>query len=218
MIEGTTIALPTVVLSAEVRLLNRVRDRTDAMAWTEFMGVYQPVIRAFVRLHGIAASDVPDVVQDIFVRLVPTLAQFQFDPSRGQFRTWLWRVASNAACNWLRKKASLARIETSWREQQSGRSAEDDSDERERTRRQQLLDQVLVEVRSTTLPATWACFEGRVLRDRPAVELAVELGVSKNSVYVNASRVLAQVRKRCAQSLGVNSTTLRPNTLMKETP
>jgi RNA polymerase sigma-70 factor (ECF subfamily) len=158
------------------------------------------MIRAFVRRQGAAASDVPDIVQDIFVRLIPTLARFQFDPSRGRFRTWLWRVASNAVANWNRKSTSRARTEAAWRERQSAHALRDNvSAEPEQTHLRHLLDQVLVEVHETTLPTTWACFEGRVLRARPAVELAAELGVSQNSVYVNASRVLAQVRKRCVQ-------------------
>src|SRR5262249_44869585 len=155
---------------------NRVRDRTDAAAWAEFVRVYQPVIRAFVRRHGVTAGDVPDLVQDIFARLVPTLARFQFDPARGQFRTWLWRIASNAAANWNRKRASRVRAEATWRARRSDPLADsaaeadtpDDRDQHDRY----LLNRVLVEVRGTTLPATWACFEGRVLHDRPAGELA----------------------------------------------
>jgi RNA polymerase sigma-70 factor (ECF subfamily) len=156
------------------------------------------MIRAFVRRHGVAAGDVPDIVQDIFVRLIPTLARFQFDPARGQFRTWLWRVASNAVANWNRKRNSRTRTEAAWRERQFAQTLGDNvAPEPEQTHYRHLLEQVLVEVRGATLPTTWACFEGRVLRARPAIELAAELGVSQNSVYVNASRVLAQVRKRC---------------------
>jgi RNA polymerase sigma-70 factor (ECF subfamily) len=186
--------------SEEARLLQRVRDRTDAGAWAEFVEAYQPMIRAFVRRHGAATDDVPDIVQDVFVRLIPTLARFRFDPSRGRFRTWLWRVVGNIVVNWNRKRNSRARTEAAWRERRSAHDRDNDSAEPEQPYLRPLLDQVLVEVHGTTLPTTWACFEGRVLRDRPAVELAVELGVSQNSVYVNASRVLAQVRKRCIRS------------------
>jgi RNA polymerase sigma-70 factor (ECF subfamily) len=145
----------------------------------------------------VPACDVPDVVQDIFARLIPTLARFQFDATRGQFRTWLWRVARNAAMNWRRKQANRARTEATWRDRCPPQSTNDDLDEWGQHRR--LLNQVLVEVRRTTLPATWACFVGRILCDRPAVEVAVELGISQNTVYVNASRVLARVRERCVR-------------------
>ena len=57
----------------------------------------------------------------------------------------------------------------------------------------------------------------RVLRDRSAGEVAVELGVSQDTVYVNASRVLARVRERCIRSSGANPAALRPNLSVKET-
>jgi RNA polymerase sigma factor (sigma-70 family) len=186
--------------SPEIRLLQRVRDRTDAGAWAEFVDVYQPVLRAFLRRQGVIAADIQDVMQDIFARLIPALARFEFDPSRGRFRTWLWRITSNAAANWSRKRASRARAEAAWcRHQPTDLAGSCALDEREQVRHLQVLDQVLAEVRGTTSPATWACFEGRVLRDRPAAELATELGVSPNSVYVNACRVRAQVRERCTR-------------------
>jgi RNA polymerase sigma-70 factor (ECF subfamily) len=181
----------------EARLLERVRDRTDAAAWEEFVAVYEPVLRAIVRRNGVAAADVPDVVQDIFVRLVPALARFEFDPSRGQFRTWLWRIACNAASNWRRKRASRVRAEAAWCSHQAADAAAADVGEAgEPVRLRRVLDLVLAEVRERSTLATWACFEGRVLRERPATELATELGVSPNAVYVNACRIRARVREQ----------------------
>ncbi|HJZ55649.1 MAG TPA: sigma-70 family RNA polymerase sigma factor, partial [Gemmataceae bacterium] len=160
----------------------------------------EPVLRAFLRRQGVAGADVPDLVQDVFARLVPALARFEFDPSRGRFRTWLWRITRNAAANWSRKQANRARAEAAWCRHQPAEAAETDTwQEWEQVRLRQILDQVLAEVCDATMSATWACFEGRVLRDRPAGELASELGVSPNVVYVNACRVRARLRKQCTR-------------------
>jgi RNA polymerase sigma-70 factor (ECF subfamily) len=184
--------------SAEVRLLERVRDRTDAGAWEAFVGEYEPVLRTFVRRQGVDATDVPDLVQEILVQLIPALARFDFDPARGRFLTWLWRVAGNAAKNWMRKRTSRTRAEAAWRQYRSESQARNDPpDEPERARLRSMLDRVFAEVRRTTLPATWACFEGQVLHGRAANELATELGVSPNAVYVNTSRVRARIREQC---------------------
>ena len=183
--------------SPEVRLLKRVRDRSDAGAWQAFVDEYEPVLRAFVRRLGVDVADVPDVVQEILAQLVPALARFEFDPSRGRFVTWLWRIASNAAKNWNRKRVSRARAEAAWHQLQPVNQTGDDApDERERARLRNTLDRVIAEVRQTTLPATWACFEGQILHGRPADELATELGVSRNAVYVNTFRVRARVREQ----------------------
>ena len=37
-----------------------------------------------------------------------------------------------------------------------------------------------------------------MLRDRPGADIAAELGISAEAVYVYASRVLKAVRKQCA--------------------
>ena len=49
------------------------------------------------------------------------------------------------------------------------------------------------QVRAQYRPRTWACFEQHVLRGRPGAEVAAELGLTANTVTVNASRVLARL-------------------------
>src|SRR3954468_15077588 len=193
MMTGSATDSPTTVAkwpqSPQDRLLERVRDRTDADAWAEFVDVYQPVLSAFARRRGVSAADVPDVVQEVLARLVPGLTRFRFDPSRGQFRSWLWRITSNAASNWRRKRFCRTRAEVAWcQHRPAGTTDPEAADERAHARFPQVFDQILADVRETTTPATWACFEGHVLRGRPAGELATELGVSLNAVYVNTCR------------------------------
>jgi len=184
--------------SPEARLLERIRDCTDVAAWAEFVNSYQPVLTAFVRRRGVYPADVPDVVQEILARLARALARFEYDPARGRFQTWLWRVTCNAASNWIQQRVSRARVEAEWcRHRSTDTGGPDAVGERDRSKALRALDLILAEVRKATSPATWACFEGQVLRGRPAPELAAELGISTNAVYVNACRVRARVRERC---------------------
>ena len=185
-----------------VSLIERVRNNEDSVAWGEFFAIYRPLLVAYVRKHGVSEHDAADVVQDVFSRLVPALASFEFDPQRGRFRTWLWRVTYNALSDWGRRRAVRARAEQGWAEQdaidQQQRADEGQSDvEWDELYRRRILEVVTERVRATTQPVTWACFEGRILAGRPAAEIAAETGVSVNAVYVNASRVLARVREEC---------------------
>jgi hypothetical protein len=45
----------------------------------------------------------------------------------------------------------------------------------------------------------WACFEQRLLRDRPGALVARNLGLEPGTVFVNTSRVLKQVRTVCQE-------------------
>ena len=68
--------------------------------------------------------------------------------------------------------------------------------------RRRSLEVVLPRAREKASPTAWACFEGRLVRRRPAAEIAAELGITSNAVYVYVSRVLQDVRRRCAEIEG----------------
>ena len=65
--------------------------------------------------------------------------------------------------------------------------------------RMKILHHALKSVRNRTSARTWACFEQRLLRDRPGVAIAAELGLEASTVFVNASRVLKRVRAVCQE-------------------
>ena len=67
------------------------------------------------------------------------------------------------------------------------------------------MKRVLPRVRSTSSELAWKCFEERLLKDRPGAEIATELSITPDAVYVYASRVLKMVRQQCttvAEELG----------------
>lgn len=195
-------------MAAETRvsLIERVRDHSDQTAWSEFFAIYNPLLTAYVRKQGASEHDAADIVQDVFARLVTVLSSFELDAERGRFRTWLWYVTQNALTDWARRRATRDRAEQGWIEKLETATERGSSDEWNQLYRQCLLDVAIKRVQSSTQPTTWACFEAKVLNDRPADEIADELGISANSVHVNASRVLAKVRdelKACEEPLAL---------------
>jgi len=189
------------MLETRLSLLERVRDPADATAWSEFVVLYRPLLLAYVRKRGINEHDAHDVVQEVFTRLVPALAQFRLDHRCGRFRSWLWQVTHATLTDWARRRTVRTRAEKEWLDQhQDGSSVSDHPDnDWDELYRRRILDVALKRVRETAQPTSWACFEGRILEDRPAAEIASELGLSVNAVYVNASRLLSRVRDECDQ-------------------
>lgn len=51
-------------------------------------------------------------------------------------------------------------------------------------------------------PATWKAFWGCVVEERPAAELARELGMTENAVYLAKGRVLRRLRQELDGLLG----------------
>ena len=150
-------------------LLIRVRDTTDAEGWHEFLTLYEPLIHAYVRKMGICGYDADDAVQDILIRLLKTLPEFQLDRERARFRTWLWKVTRNALVDRARRQGRRVHAEEAWTEKILREAAvETEDDDWKKQYRYRLLEYAKTKVRERSHPKTWACFEEHFLNGRPS--------------------------------------------------
>ena len=186
-------------------LLQRLRSSScDEKSWREFVALYEPLLLRYVQARGLAENDAIDVVQNVFASLLEALRKFELDHSRGRFRTWLWRVTQNAIADWSRRQKRRRAAEDGWREtiEEFGTSSTEELEEEWETAcRQRVMEFSLVRIRDETRSKSWSCFEQHILKGRPAADVATELGLSAGAVYVNASRVLARVRRKCTEYL-----------------
>ena len=75
-------------------LLKKIADLAngdDAAVWLEFVELYTPPLRHFIRSvnQTLSAADVEDAVQEIFVRLTEVLREGGIDQKKGKFRDYL---------------------------------------------------------------------------------------------------------------------------------
>lgn len=80
--------------------LARLAQAGDMRAFEALVVKYQRRIARHVARFIASADDVEDVVQEVFVRAYRGLASFRGD---SLFYSWLYRIASNAAFNHLRR-------------------------------------------------------------------------------------------------------------------
>ncbi len=92
-----------------VSLLERLNDRTDALAWLEFCTVYERTIYSIARKYGLQDADAREVSQEVLVTISRRIGSFDPDPS-GRFRSWLSTIAKNATIDLLRKNSSTRRL------------------------------------------------------------------------------------------------------------
>src|SRR5262249_2236036 len=82
-------------------LLVRLRDARDSQAWTQFVQVYGPVVYNFARKRGLQAADAADLTQDVLRAVAGAASRLEYDPARGSFRSWLFRVVRNRLRDFL---------------------------------------------------------------------------------------------------------------------
>jgi len=91
-----------------LRKIAEYANGDDSAEWARFVELYTPVIRAFIVARGdVAPSDVDDVVQEIFVRLVTVLRAGTYRPEKGRFRAYLGTMVRRLLID--RHRRALAR-------------------------------------------------------------------------------------------------------------
>jgi RNA polymerase sigma-70 factor, ECF subfamily len=172
----------------------------DPERWREFDSIYRPMLFAFLGKQGLPQRDASDIVQDIFVKLLGKIQTY--DREQCKFRTWLFAVAHHALVDHARRRATYKKALDGWAANMLSASPSDSlkmAEEWVKLHRSKILKYALESVRDRTKPKSWACFEQRLLRDRPGVEIAAELGIEPSTVFVNAHRVLMRVRAVCQE-------------------
>jgi RNA polymerase sigma-70 factor (ECF subfamily) len=128
------------------------------------------------------------------VAVLRAVPGFAYDPGRS-FRAWLHTVLANKVRDLRRKKVPVPLADG------SGFPAPADDpvpalDEAEY--RRVLADRAARLVAADFTPATWKAFWGTAVDGRPAAEVAAEVGLSVNAVYLARARVLARLRRELA--------------------
>ncbi|MBU9720776.1 MULTISPECIES: RNA polymerase sigma factor [Bacillaceae] len=82
------------------RVLIQETLRGNDEAFQELIDEYHLTVERFARQIGIREEDLPDVTQEVFIKVYRFLDKY----SRGKFTTWLYSVTLNVAKDFFRKQ------------------------------------------------------------------------------------------------------------------
>lgn len=178
--------------TTRVSLLQQLRSTQNSIAWADFAQIYTPLVYHWVADLAIPAADRNDVVQDVFVVLLHKLPNFQYDV-QGSFRAWLRTITIHKARDLIRKKHR--KVEPKFFENLDAIQAHDSDRLTEQEYRRYVADAALKLMRQYFSETTWQACWKHVAEGRPAQEVADELGISINAVYLARGRVLHRLRQ-----------------------
>lgn len=171
-----------------ISLLERLRRPNERQAWDHFVELYTPLIYFWACRMGLQAPDAADLVQEVFLTLLRKMPNFRYDPHRS-FRSWLRTVTLN---KWRERRRRPSEVNGLAHEPECPDQADAFA---EAEYRRYLTARALELIREQFAPPTWKAFWACVVDEQPVAEVARELGLTPNAVYVAKSRVLTYLRQ-----------------------
>lgn len=177
-------------------LLVRIRDHRDELAWSEFAGLYTPLIYRYARQAGLQDSDASLVTQDVLVTVARTIHRFDYDRQSGSFRGWLKVVTRSRLSDFARAQGKhvSGSGDTAVLRVIDEQPDPSQPDLWEREYRRSLFEWAVDRIRSDFEEATWQAFWRTSVDGTPPAQVAENLGLSVGAVYIARSRVLAKLR------------------------
>src|SRR5215468_2621755 len=94
---------PDSSLATRQSLLSRLRDLDDRDSWQTFFDLYWRLLYNVARRAGLDDADAQDVVQDAVMAIAREIPEFQYNPERGTFKQWLFRILRRRIADHFRK-------------------------------------------------------------------------------------------------------------------
>ena len=178
-------------VSSSLLVRARANDRT---AWERLADLFTPVVYTWVRRGGVPEADAEDVVQDVFLEVSRGLNGFHRDQPGDTFGGWLRVLTRRRTCDYHRRGhlagagGSTARVLL---EQVPDTLVDTDPTDDPTA---EVVRRGLDLIRDEFEPRTWQAFQAVAVAERPAADVAAELGLSVGAVYMAKSRVLKRLR------------------------
>lgn len=181
-------------------LLLRLRDRSDADAWRAFDAIYRPMLDRFARARGLNDADAEDVTQHCLSAIASHMGQFDYDPSKGRFKSWLATLVNNRVRSLARRRAER---QGETRDFQGEQRIEDSPAETfERIWLEEHLRHCLDELRNEVQDKTFQAFQRYVIEQRPLEEVCEAFDLKPNNVYTIKWRMTERIAARMKELTG----------------
>jgi RNA polymerase sigma-70 factor, ECF subfamily len=190
-------------------LLVRVKSN-DQEAWRRLVHLYGPLVYAWCRRFGLQEADAADVGQDVFRTVAESIAEFHHDRKGDTFRGWLQTVTRTRVVDFLRKRAHVANgvggsdaqttlLRIPDCQAEPGSSIEQTIENEDLLLIRRAADMVLETCKEETRQA----FLRVVIAGQHPADVAKDLGLTVNAVYLAKSHILRRIREEFSELVDI---------------
>jgi RNA polymerase sigma-70 factor (ECF subfamily) len=186
--------------STSTGLVNGVKGR-DREAWRRLAHLYGPLVYQWCRRQGLQPSDAEDVMQEVFLTVAAKVGSFRRERPEDTFRGWLWVITRHKLGHWIRRQRArehAAGGTDAQRRLLSAAPPEEDATSGPGNGPAAvagLYQRALQLIRTEFEDRSWEIFRRLVLEGQRAADVAADLGMTRNAVYVTKSRILRRLRE-----------------------
>ena len=198
---------PGEIIPTRQSLLSRLKDWEDDESWREFFGIYRKLLFSFARKAGLSEQESEEVVQETVIAVARTIKEFEYDPDRCSFKSWLRHLAQKRIADAFRKRGRQPQI----RDTAPGDATRTPAIERvpdaaahldqlwQDQWEKELLDAAVARVKAQVSSEQYQLFDLYALKKMPVAKVAAALDTSAAQVYLAKHRVSRLIKKEVSR-------------------
>lgn len=181
-------------------VIRAVADTENEAAWQRLFDLYAGFIFSIARSKGIKPEDADDIVQAVFADLARKLPEFEYDRSKGRFRSYLIRLVHWRIADKLNVIKSDVELKKKTLEAAKDMSAADRSFA-EREWQQAALEEALRRIKPEVRPEHYAAFVASTVEGQDTETVMQLYDLSRDNLYQIRKRLTERLRGKVAEIL-----------------
>jgi RNA polymerase sigma factor (sigma-70 family) len=192
------------IIPTRESLLSRLKDWEDDQSWREFFGIYRKLLFSFAIKAGLSEQESEEVVQETIIAVAKTIKEFEYDPKRCSFKSWLRHLAQKRIADAFRRRARHPQAKAPARTGTATTAAIERLPDPnaanldalwEEEWRKELLEAAVARVKAEVSGQQYQMFDFHVLKKMPVKKVASALGVSAAQIYLAKHRISRLIKK-----------------------
>lgn len=179
-------------------VIRAVANTENEAAWQRLFDLYAGFIFSIARSKGLKPEDADDIVQAVFTDLARKLPDFEYDRSKGRFRSYLIRLVHWRITDKLNVIKSDTELKTKAMEAVKEMSAADRGFA-EREWQQAALEEALRRIKPDVRPEHYAAFVASTVEGQDTETVIRLYGLSRDNLYQIRKRLTERLREKVEQ-------------------